>query len=202
MLKVANLNIFWTNGSYEVPIKHPPASKFTDKPDANRVMITKDSGTVVLKGEYNYAYDDELDSYYFLEKIHTKDIKKDVHKYTMIRDLSHELQKLDDLVIYGELNKTTKEDVIRDNLEQTIPLIDNPGGYGIITKRTRIIQTTPLKDIMETPVIDVPETERLIARSNYLAFKDQLTNLTDTNISGTKERTAIWAHLPWTDIPH
>ena len=96
-------------------------------PDANVYLQTVDVGTVVLEGDWNYAYDTENDAYYFLDRINSQDIGAGLHDYSMIRDLSYELVKCKDLVISGELNRTSDETIMEENLEHFIPLIDNPG---------------------------------------------------------------------------
>ena len=77
-----------------------------------------------MEGQWNYAYYEEHDAYYFLEKITSHDVAENVHTYSMVRDLSYELVKCKDLVINGELNRTSDEGVMDANIDLFIPLID------------------------------------------------------------------------------
>lgn len=197
MLKVANLNIFWNNGSYETPISHPPLNKFTDKENANLALTTIDIGTVVLEGKWNYAH--YKDSYYFLEKIKTLDIDKDIHKYSVIRDLSYELCKLDDLVVYGELNKVTDKEIIKENINLVQPLLSNPADLELIDLPYSKADSN-FKVIEKTEKIIIPEKLQLITTDSWNTFVDQYNRIPDN--STRKKRQAVLACLSAEEIKH
>ena len=109
----------------------------------------------------------------------------------MIRDLSYELVKENNLVISGELNKVTEKDVIFRSMELCTPIIPNPTN---VTIDDVSVSSAPRTVTVYNPDPKVvPRVNYVVTEESWRQFNNQYKRI--PNPSTPKKRPAILATL-------
>lgn len=190
---VGNINKWWNNSTWLAPVKFPDYKKFKKIEDANIVINTPEIGTVILEGDYNYAFC--KDRFFHLERMISKDIDIKIYKYAMIKDMWYELRQEKNLKVTGTLNKVYKDSILKDNLDYTVPLITNPA----VISLHEITQDTESAALNAKPITFQPRQYLpSINSEDWDEFIRQYELIPDKNQKKTKE--AVLAVLKTTSV--